>query len=143
MAYITEEDIVKRFQEHEVRPTAMRLLVYRTLMQSRYAMSLKELEEKLVTAERSTIFRSLSLLLEHHLLHAIEDGSGSTRYEVCTGRHRCTLKDQHIHFFCERCQRTFCLHDIHVPDIALPEGFYAHTVNFMIKGFCPQCAAKG
>ena len=63
-----------------MKPTAMRLLVYRELERSIRPLSLKELEEKMPTAERSTIFRTLSIFLQHHLIHAIEDGSGALRY---------------------------------------------------------------
>ena len=67
-----------------VKPTAMRLLVYRELERSQRPLSLKEMEERMPNAERSTIFRTLTLFLEHHLIHGIEDGSGALRYELCT-----------------------------------------------------------
>ena len=82
-----------------VKPTAMRLLVYRELDRARRPLSLRELEERMVTAERSTIFRTLTLLLQHHLVHGIEDGSGALKYEVCHGHEECTLEDQHTHFY--------------------------------------------
>ena len=136
------EDYEHRLTERGVRPTAMRLLVYQELDKARHPLSLKELEERMVTADRSTIFRTLTLLLQHHLVHGIEDGSGALKYEICHGHHECTLQDQHSHFYCEQCQRTFCLHDTPIPLVDLPQGFRATTINYMIKGICPQCSLK-
>jgi len=135
-----EHDIALHLEHRGVKPTAMRLLVFQELEKAVRPLSLKELEERMVTAERSTIFRALTLLLQHHLIHGIEDGSGSLRYEICHGHEECTLEDQHTHFFCEQCQRTFCLHDTPIPQVELPEGFCANTINYMIKGICPECA---
>lgn len=136
------EDYEHKLSERGVKPTAMRLLVYQELDKARHPLSLKDLEERMVTADRSTIFRTLTLLLQHHLVHGIEDGSGALKYEICHGHHECTLQDQHSHFYCEQCQRTFCLHDTPIPLVDLPQGFRAITINYMIKGICPQCSQK-
>ena len=136
-------DSEQRMEQRGVKPTAMRLLVYRELERSMRPLSLKEMEERMPTAERSTIFRTLTLFLQHHLIHGIEDGSGALRYELCTSDGSHTHSDQHGHFYCERCQRTFCLHDIPVPQVALPHGFQATAISLMIKGICPECASRG
>lgn len=138
--HLTPEE---RMEHRGVKPTAMRLLVYRELERSTRPLSLKELEERMPTAERSTIFRALSVFLEHHLVHGIEDGGGAMRYEACTCDSTCTHDDLHGHFYCECCQRTFCLHELPVPRVSLPEGFQATTVSLMIKGICPECLAHG
>ncbi len=121
-----------------VKPTAMRILVYRTLMQCHHATSLKQLEERMVTADRSTIFRTLNLLLKHRLIHTIEDGSGAVKYELSTDHHE-SFDDGHVHFHCQECQRTYCLHHIHIPPVSLPEGFLVHSANYILKGICPNC----
>ena len=122
-----------------VRPTATRLLVYQALAEHHRAFSLRELDDELDTVDRSTIFRTLTLLLSHRLVHAIEDGTGITKYEACEGHDHCSLDDQHIHFYCTRCQRTFCFHTIHIPTIEMPEGFTIQTINYLVKGICPDC----
>ena len=135
-------ELEHRLEHRGVKLTAMRLLVYQELEQAHRPLSLRELEDRMQTAERSTIFRTLTLLLQHHLIHAIEDGSGSLRYEVCEGEEECTLNDQHIHFYCEHCHRTFCLQDKKIPQVSLPEGFQISSINFMVKGLCPSCATR-
>lgn len=134
--------IEDRFQQRGIRPTAMRLLVYRELERCHSPQSLRDLEDRMVTADRSTIFRTLTLLLQHHLIHAIEDGSGALKYEICHGHDECTIDDQHTHFYCEVCEHTYCLHNTPIPQVELPGGFHIHTINYLIKGVCPNCAEK-
>ncbi len=134
------EDYAELLESRGVKPTSTRLLVYRALAGHRSARSLRELDDELDTVDRSSIFRALTLLLSHHLIHAIEDGSRQARYEICEGDDECSLDDQHTHFYCEYCHRTFCFHTIHVPVIPLPEGFTAEGVNYLVKGKCPECA---
>ena len=137
----TPEDISSHLEARGVKPTSTRILVYRALVEQRHPLSLRELDDVLDTVDRSSIFRTLTLLLEHHLIHVIEDGSGVARYEVCEGHSHCSLNDQHIHFYCLRCQRTYCFHSIHIPAIELPKGFVMEGVNYLVKGVCPQCSA--
>ena len=66
-----------------VRPTAARILVLQKLSERTSPASLFELEAELETLDKSTISRSLALLLEHHAIHSFEDGSGSIKYEIC------------------------------------------------------------
>ena len=138
-----EDRIVRRLEQRGVKPTALRLLIFHTLEQSRHALSLGELEEKLETMDRSTIFRTLTVFLSRHLVHGIEDGSGSVRYEVCNGDWECTVEDMHAHFYCEQCHRTFCFRQTGIPAVTLPEGFTLQGVNYVLKGICPDCARQG
>ena len=52
------------------------------------------------------------------------------------------IDDEHTHFFCEQCRRTFCLKQIQVPVVPLPDGFKLNSINYVLKGLCPECAAK-
>ena len=131
-----------RMEHHGVKPTAMRLLVYHELERSARPFSLKELEERMPSAERSTIFRTLSVFLKHHLIHGIEDGSGALRYELCTCDSHHTHDDQHGHFYCECCHRTLCLREIPVPQVTLPAGFESTSTSLIIKGVCSECRRK-
>ena len=131
---------IDHLESRGVKATAIRILVYRLLAEHHRAFSLRELDDELDTVDRSTIFRTLTLLLSHHLIHAIEDGTGITKYEACEGHDDCSLDDQHIHFFCTQCHRTFCMRTIQIPTIQLPEGFTMQSVNYMVKGTCSDCA---
>lgn len=128
--------------EHDIKPTANRLIVLRTLDGAGRPMSLTELENKIQTIDKSGIFRTLSLFREQHLVHVIEDGGDGVRYELCHSHHDEIDDDLHVHFYCEQCHQTYCLDHIPVPGIELPEGFIMSSVNYMVKGICPHCAFK-
>ena len=123
-----------------IKPTPNRILVTRSLLAAESPLSLLELEKDLQTLDRSSISRVLALLLEHGAVHAMEDGRGITKYEICHGEHHCSVSDMHAHFYCERCNRVFCFEDINAPEIKIPDAFQVRSVNFMIKGICPDCS---
>ena len=129
-------------EAHGIKPTANRLIVLRTLDSAGHPMSLTELEYKILTIDKSGIFRTLSVFREQHLVHVIEDGSDGVRYELCHSHNDEVDDDLHVHFYCERCQQTYCLDHIPVPGIDLPDGFIMSSVNYMVKGICPHCAYK-
>lgn len=129
-------------EAHDIKPTANRLIVLRTLDGAGRPMSLTELENKIQTIDKSGIFRTLSLFREQHLVHVIEDGGDGVRYELCHSHDDNIDDDLHVHFYCEQCHQTYCLDHIPVPGIDLPEGFIMSSVNYMVKGICPHCAYK-
>ena len=129
-------------EAHDIKPTANRLIVLRTLDGAGRPMSLTELENKIQTIDKSGIFRTLSLFREQHLVHVIEDGGDGVRYELCHSHDNDVDDDLHVHFYCEQCHQTYCLDHIPVPGIDLPEGFIMSSVNYMVKGICPHCAYK-
>lgn len=140
---MTDENFYIHKLEHRgIKPTAMRLLILKEMFRGDEMVSLPQLEKLLPTVEKSTISRTLSVFLMHRLIHAVDDGSGSLKYNVCSDDCDCTVKDEHTHFYCERCHRTFCLKRIHVPMAPLPDGFSLSSINYVIKGLCPECSEK-
>lgn len=133
-------DIATLLQEHGVRPTANRIVIASAMARAGRPVSLGELETELDTIDKSNISRALAAFRAAHLLHVIEDGSDSVRYELCFSPHDGRPdSDTHVHFYCERCGKTFCLHDIPIPEVSLPAGWARETVNYLIKGVCPDC----
>lgn len=133
---------IEKLEKKGVRATSIRIIVLDALMSSSRAMSLSDLETVLDTVDKSSIFRSLEVFEKHHVVHSIDDGTGSIKYEVCEGEDECTVSDMHTHFYCEKCRRTYCLKDIEVPVVSLPEGFELHSVNYIVKGICKDCSRK-
>lgn len=125
-----------------VRVTAVRLLVWRTLRRELHdAFSLADVEAALPTVDRSTLFRTLVSLTDAHLLHEIDDGSGAQKYCVCD--HDDTRHCMgHVHLTCVRCHRTFCLPNVAIPSVPLPEGFTPEETEYVVKGVCSRCAMK-
>lgn len=132
----------EKLKRKGIKPTANRILILYAMQTAARAVSLSELESMLDTIDKSSIFRTLTLFLKRQLIHAIEDGSGSLKYEVCDGGEKCSLSDMHIHFYCEICHRTFCFRTIDIPLVDLPEGFSARSINYMVKGVCEECSGR-
>lgn len=138
-ADMKQEECIELLEQHGVKPTANRIVVARALAEAGRPMTLSELEGRIVSIDKSGVFRALTLFREHHLVHAIEDGSGALRYELCHSHSHEADDDLHVHFFCERCQRTYCLDAIPIPQVDVPPGFAVMSANYIIKGICPHC----
>ena len=142
-SYESQQICEEMLQEHGVKPTANRIVVVKALADAERPLSLSELEYKIMSIDKSGVFRALTLFREHHLVHVIEDGGDGVRYELCHSHDGHEHDDdQHVHFYCERCHRTFCINEMPIPPILLPEGYWLHSINYMAKGLCPQCAAE-
>lgn len=135
-------DLTSNMELKGVKPTANRILVLKALKESDHPMSLADLEKTLGTMDKSSIFRVLTLLLEHDIIHSFEDGRGILNYEPCTSQTSCNHSDAHIHFYCESCRKSFCMDEVPLPKFHLRDGFTMHAVSFVIKGECPQCRKK-
>ena len=105
---MNNEKCTKWLIEHGIKPTANRIVIARALASADRPMSMTELEESILTIDKSNIFRALTTFKEHH-------------------------------FFCECCHRTFCLEDTPIPAIDLPPGYRMTTINYIVKGLCPEC----
>lgn len=137
---MNSEECETLLASHNIKPTANRIVVAKTLAAAERPMSLSELEYKILSIDKSGVFRALTLFREHHLVHVIEDGGDGVRYELCHSHDgHAEDDDQHVHFYCERCHRTFCLHDTPIPTVSLPEGYRLTGINYMVKGLCPEC----
>lgn len=136
------DDVVEMLEKACIKPTSNRILVLRAIMRNSRPQSLAELEQKLLSLEKSSVFRVLTLLLKHGVVHTVEDGRGIVKYELCTGHGHCTGDDLHVHFYCEVCEQVSCFENIQVPVVELPDGFAVHSINYMLKGICPKCSGK-
>ena len=139
---MTRDEADHWLRQAGIRPTANRLLVVEALAYASQTLSLADLESRLGTLDRSSIFRTLRTLAEHHLVHEINDPTGTQRYELCHSllHHAPHHDDEHVHFFCEQCQQTFCLTDFPIPQLDLPAGYHASTATLLVRGLCPRCA---
>ena len=120
--------------EHDIRPTAGRIMVWRTLLTFDYVFAMADLEGALPTVDRSTLFRTLTLFVEHGLLQTVDDGSGQQKY--CLHTHR------HVHLTCSICGKTICMENVEIPEVPVPEGFEVRHVSYVIQGVCAHCAHR-
>ncbi len=135
-------ECVNLLEQHGIRVTANRIVVLKALAAARQPLSLAELVDEVGTIDKSGVFRTLTTFHARHLVHVIEGGSDSTKWELCRSRDERHDDDAHAHFYCTRCHRTMCLDSIGLPRVTLPAGFEQHSANYVISGLCPRCSAK-
>ena len=125
-----------------IRITAVRLMIWHQVRHCTDGVfSLSDLEEALPTVDKSTLFRTLTLFSDAHLLHNVDDGSGSQKYCVC--QHDDTRQCRgHVHLTCRVCHNTFCLTDVAIPPVPLPDGFVPEETEYIVKGLCSICNNK-
>ncbi len=127
------------FAQHGVKLTANRLLIAQALEEAGRPLSMTELEDRLETIDKSNVFRALTAFRDAHLVHVLEDTGDGVRYELCLSHHDDEDDDVHVHFYCTQCRRTFCLHDVPVPPVHVPDGYEPQGVSYLVKGICPAC----
>lgn len=128
-----------KLTRRKIKPTAMRLLVLRELVESNTAISLKELESRFGKVDRVTLYRTLKTFESKKLIHSIDDGSGALKYALCEEGCLCRPSQQHVHFHCLKCGETFCLTQSQIPELKIPSGFKVSNVSMVYQGICPNC----
>lgn len=136
-------EIDKKLTAKEVRPTAMRTLVYQQLAKQNTAVALTDIELTFTKADRTTLYRTIKTFEEKGIVHQIDDGTGISKYALCEPGCNCEIEnDLHLHFHCNNCDKTVCLTEHKIPQISLPDGYVAEDVNLVVKGICPDCSGS-
>jgi len=134
----------ERFEEdshqHNIKETAMRLLVQEYLLDREVTVGLTELYNAFEKSDRTTLYKTLKVFEEKGKVHSIEDGMGVSEHALCSdacdpGHH----DDAHIHFHCDQCGQTYCLPKFRIPGFDPPEKFSKSEVNLVVKGKCADC----
>lgn len=136
-----DKQLEEKLHFRGVKPTAMRILVLKTLSVQNHAISLNDLESLFDNADRVTLYRTIKTFEEHKLIHRINDGSGCIKYALCNDSCDCTPNDSHLHFYCTQCELTYCLENCSIPTPPLPQKFRMQEINVIIKGLCDKCSA--
>lgn len=126
---------------HQLRVTSNRLKVLELMYQKEYAISQQELTEALPPSfDRVTLYRILNQFEENGIIHKVINPDGQQVYAVCS--HECDHThhaDEHFHFYCESCEKTYCLEDVKIPSPELPLGYTLQSLNINGKGVCKDC----
>ncbi|WP_339736550.1 transcriptional repressor [uncultured Sunxiuqinia sp.] len=130
----------KILEKNNVKPTAMRLLILRYLINNNVMVSLTDIEKHFYKSERTTLYRTLKTFVDNNIAHKVEDGSGITKYAICPENCHCSIdSDLHVHFHCNVCGETTCLPDNKIPSLNLPKTFILEEINLVVKGTCDKC----
>lgn len=134
------EEILK---QHGLRHTAFRAQMLEIFQRSGYALSQTDVETMLDQFDRITLYRTLKSFEEKGLIHKISDTNGNAKYALCEGtcdegHHH----DQHVHFHCDQCGKSFCIEEIIVPEVQIPAGYTMISSDMMVNGVCKDCNKK-
>lgn len=134
------DSIEKILADKHVRPTAMRMLIYKFLAAKKMAVTLTDIEKAFEKSDRTTLYRTIKTFSENSIVHQIEDGTGVAKFALCEDGCKCDVEsDLHLHFHCNSCNQTQCLTERKIPNIKLPPGYKATDVNLVVKGICNNC----
>ncbi len=120
-------------RSYGIRPTAIRLMIFKCISEFGSAFSFDDISDVLETIDRSTIFRTLNTFENSGLIHKFEDGLGHSKY--------CLSMSNHVHVSCKCCGKTFCLPIHSHPQFSLPENFQIEEIKYVITGICQDCKA--
>lgn len=136
-------EIEKKLEDNGVRPTAMRILIYKFMAEKEVAIALTDIENAFDKAERTTLYRTLKTFEDKGIVHHIDDGTGISKYALCEPGCNCELdQDLHLHFHCSNCDETVCLTEHKIPHVNLPSGYIAEDANLVITGICEKCSGQ-
>jgi len=133
------EELEIKLLYKKIKPTSMRLLVLKTLMQRTSAIGLSQLENSFEHVDRTTLYRTLKTFEKNNLVHRIDDGTAVPKYALCLEGCKCSPEDLHVHFHCSICKETFCVTQTSVPMVQLPINFELSEINMIVKGVCGNC----
>ncbi len=135
-----KQKILSILKNHQVRVTPIRKELLKLFLESPCALSNKDIEISLDDIDRSTIFRSIKTFISKGIIHLVYDGSNTKKYALCSDYcSPISHYDDHVHFKCHRCKKTFCIDNLSVPEINLPEGYRSDSIKMIVNGICKHC----
>ena len=127
-------------QRYKLRNTEIRREILSLFLDTDYALSHQYIEKKLEAKfDRVTLYRTLKAFEESGLVHRIANDKETIEYALC--KDDCHAEnhkhsDNHAHFLCEICQKTYCLDSVGIPDFHIPMGFKAKEFQLLVNGIC-------
>ena len=137
--------IIDILENHDVKPTAMRMLVLEQMLLQKKHLGLSDLESLLYPADRVTIYRTLQTFVKNGIAHSVETSNSGSVYGLCSDDcNSHSHADQHPHFICEKCKNVTCNNDFTYTIHKSPNSphYDVHKIEVTIKGICPDCASK-
>ena len=136
--------VIRILHQAGMRRTGPRQAVLENLLGSDVALSHNELEQRLLNnVDRVTIYRILAAFEEQGIVHRILDREGHPLYalckEACDSEHH---HDDHVHFHCTICGSTYCLENVQIPALNLPDGFNLSEQSVSVSGRCSKCGVQ-
>ncbi len=131
-------DILKK---NQLSVTEGRKKILELFLASPGALAHADIEKNTDAAfDRVTVYRTLQTFVDKGIIHNIPTSDNSILYALCKdnceeGHHH----DNHVHFICDKCNKTICLDDVTIPEVKLPKGFTPKHAEMVVNGTCDDC----
>jgi Fur family ferric uptake transcriptional regulator len=136
-----EERFLQQLREHGFRLTPQREMVLHVLHDAEEHATAEEIHARVSAlssaVDLSTVYRTLELLQEFHLVASFDLGDGERRYELLS------LHRPHSHLHCRGCGKLVTLEvqalQPLLDNLAQTHGFGAQLDHWVIPGLCQEC----
>jgi len=137
----TEQIVNEMLKKHKLRRTPIRIKVLSIFKSASKALTHEDIERKFDKLDRITLYRTLRAFEENGLIHKIPNSGPNPLYAICAEDcNHIEHNDEHGHFHCLECGKTFCMEDVEIPAIRLPDGFKASQRHLVMEGMCSDCS---
>lgn len=146
MAEAEFDRAVARLKEHQVRLTPQRKTILDYLITHHthptVEMILADLQKRDDSISMATVYNTVKLLINYHLVIEIENGDGSIHYDY--------FGHPHYHVICDNCGKITDVMDERFADIAKElaqvtrdnTNYLVTRSDVEVHGICPECQVK-
>jgi Fur family ferric uptake transcriptional regulator len=131
------ENAIERLTGAGYRTGAARRQVLELLAGQACAVTALEIDERLPSVGRASVYRTLEQLEELRLVQRVELGGSAGAYE------RIDPSGHHHHLVCDRCERLSPFDDPvlerAIEEVASSAGFDLVGHDVLLRGLCPRC----
>ncbi len=134
------EEFAEELKKRNIRPSYQRIRVLRYLFEQQDHPTAdqiySDLQAEMPTLSRSTVYNTLSILVEAKMVRVLNIEDTENRYDIITLNHG--------HFKCEICGEIYNFR-IDIDHFKSDElsGFDIKDKNVYFKGVCPSCLSRG
>ncbi len=139
-----EEVFFRQLREQGFRLTPQREMVLSVLHEVEDFATAEEIYEQVSaitsSVDISTVYRTLELLQDFHMVASVDPGDGQRRYELLG------LHGQHLHLVCRSCGKIIGVESEAIEPFATrmkeQHGFEVDVEHLSVAGLCPACVAE-
>lgn len=133
------ETAIERLDEAGYRSGAARRAVIELLASETCAVTALEIDRRLESVGRASVYRTIDQLERLHLVQRVETGGEAAGYE------RVDADQHHHHLVCEECGRLSPFADPSleraIEAVSRASEFEVAAHDVTLRGRCPECAA--
>lgn len=127
--------LAANLKDSGIKPSIQRIKIFEYFFRNRNHPTAEkiyqDLSTELPTLSRATVYNTLSLFKEKHLIKIVSSEDQNARYDL-TG-------NEHGHFYCRQCHEVYDFPYNYADSYARLEGFSIESEEIIIKGVCKKC----